>query len=142
MDVDGQVEDAEDEEDDGPVQNAIVLHEDKKYYPSAEEVYGAEVETLVMEEDAQPLEVPIVAPVKLKKFETLEREPIKTRYTNEFMGTLMANPELVRNVAVIGHLHHGKTTVMDMFVEQVGGEDTDRHIGAPPTWAVHRPCRP
>lgn len=24
----------------------------------------------------------------------------------------------VRNVAVVGHLHHGKTTVMDMLVEQ------------------------
>lgn len=99
---------------------AVVLHEDKKYYPSAEEIYGPEVETLVMEEDAQPLEVPIVAPVKAKKFETLESEPVKTHYSNEFMATLMANPELVRNVAVVGHLHHGKTTIMDMFVEQVG----------------------
>jgi hypothetical protein len=44
---------------------AVVLHEDKKYYPTAEEIYGAEVETLVMEEDAQPLEVPIIAPVKV-----------------------------------------------------------------------------
>jgi hypothetical protein len=35
----------------------VVLHEDKKYYPSAEEVYGQETETLVMDEDAQPLEV-------------------------------------------------------------------------------------
>jgi U5 small nuclear ribonucleoprotein component len=33
----------------------VVLHEDKKYYPTAEEVYGPEVETLVQEEDAQPL---------------------------------------------------------------------------------------
>ena len=40
-------------------QDQIVLHEDKKYYPTAEEVYGKETETLVMEEDAQPLEVPL-----------------------------------------------------------------------------------
>jgi hypothetical protein len=26
----------------------------------------------------------------------------------------------VRHVAVVGHIHHGKTTVMDMLVEQVG----------------------
>ncbi len=44
------------EDDDNP-EMAVVLHEDKKYYPSAEETYGAETETLVMEEDAQPLEV-------------------------------------------------------------------------------------
>lgn len=45
------------EEEDVEIENQIVLHEDKKYYPSAEEVYGKETETLVMEEDAQPLEV-------------------------------------------------------------------------------------
>lgn len=33
----------------------------------------------------------------------------------------MSNPELVRNVALVGHLHHGKTTVVDMLVEQVCG---------------------
>lgn len=43
--------------DDYEPQDQIVLHEDKKYYPTAEEVYGKETETLVMEEDAQPLEV-------------------------------------------------------------------------------------
>lgn len=57
----------------------VVLAEDKKYYPTAEEVYGADVEALVMDEDAQPLEVPIVAPIKAKKIETLEQEPLKTR---------------------------------------------------------------
>ena len=36
---------------------AVVLHEDKKYYPTAEETFGKDTETLVQEEDAQPLEV-------------------------------------------------------------------------------------
>lgn len=114
----GAAED-EEEEEAGPMAGAVVLHEDKKYYPSADEVYGENVETLVQEEDAQPLEVPIIAPIKQKKIETLEREPLKARFTYEFLATLMANPELVRNVAVVGHLHHGKTTIMDMLVEQV-----------------------
>ena len=35
--------------------NAIVLHEDKKYYQTAQEVYGPDVETIVQEEDEQPL---------------------------------------------------------------------------------------
>ena len=34
--------------------NAIVLAEDKQYYPDASQVYGEGVETLVEEEDAQP----------------------------------------------------------------------------------------
>ena len=38
MDGDGAHE--EEEEDAGPMEGAVVLHEDKKYYPTAEEVYG------------------------------------------------------------------------------------------------------
>ena len=48
---------AEEEDEDANMETAVVLHEDKKYYPTAEEVFGVETETLVMEEDAQPLEV-------------------------------------------------------------------------------------
>lgn len=48
----------DDQVDPDNTETAVVLHEDKKYYPTADEVYGKETETLVMEEDAQPLEVP------------------------------------------------------------------------------------
>lgn len=34
------------------------------------------------------------------------------------MAELMAIPEFVRNVAVVGHLHHGKTALFDRLVEQ------------------------
>ena len=60
------------------MENAIVLHEDKKYYPDAKEVYG-DVETLVMEEDAQSIETPIIAPVKVKTFSVLEKVAPKTK---------------------------------------------------------------
>jgi len=60
--------------------NQIVLHEDKKYYPSAEETYGPDVETLVQEEDAQPLSEPIVAPIKIRKFAEQEKGLPVTRY--------------------------------------------------------------
>lgn len=108
----------EDEEQEENLETAVVLHEDKKYYPTAEEVYGKETETLVMEEDAQPLEVPIIAPIKQKNFDNIEKEPLRTHYSNEFLAGLTGNPELIRNVAVVGHLHHGKTLLMDMLVEQ------------------------
>ena len=39
--------DDDDRIDESSNTNAIVLHEDKKYYPTALEVYGPEVETLV-----------------------------------------------------------------------------------------------
>eukprot|EP00884_Botryococcus_braunii_P000125 jgi/Botrbrau1/10112/Bobra.20_2s0019.1 len=118
MTMNGGQDIGEEYDDDEDPANAVVLHEDKKYYPTAEEVYGGETETLVMEEDAQPLEVPIVAPIKQKKFEVLERKPLKAHANPEFMAGLTSNPDLVRNIAVVGHLHHGKTIIMDMFVEQ------------------------
>ena len=62
---------------------AIVLHEDKKYYPLASEVYGEDVETLVQEEDTQMLTEPIVAPVKVHKFAKQERELPDTVYEKE-----------------------------------------------------------
>ncbi len=46
--------------------NMIVLHEDKVHYPSAEEVYGDFVRTVVLDEDAMELEEPIVKPMKTK----------------------------------------------------------------------------
>ena len=29
---------------------------------------------------------------------------------------MTAFPEMIRNVAIVGHLHHGKTALMDMLV--------------------------
>lgn len=54
MDDDDDDDDVGDHDEDHPGME-VVLHEDKKYYPTAEEVYGPEVETIVQEEDTQPL---------------------------------------------------------------------------------------
>ena len=97
--------------------NQIVLPEDKKYYPTAEEVYGEDVETLVMDEDEQPLEMPIIKPVRDVRFEVGVKDST-TYVSTQFLVGLMSNPALVRNVALVGHLQHGKTVFMDMLVEQ------------------------
>ncbi|KAA1471418.1 Calreticulin-domain-containing protein [Dentipellis sp. KUC8613] len=99
-----------------PSYNAVVLHEDKQYYPSASDVYGADVETLVQEEDAQPLTEPIVAPIKVRKWTVEEKDMPETRFDKGFLLNMMGFPEMIRNVAVVGHLHHGKTALMDMLV--------------------------
>ena len=62
---------------------AVVLHEDKKYYPSALELYGPDVETVVQEEDTQALTQPIIAPVKKAKFSLIEQDIPETTYDLE-----------------------------------------------------------
>ncbi|CAO3634329.1 unnamed protein product [Mucor fragilis] len=98
--------------------NQIVLHEEKKYYPSAEEVYGEDVETMVQEEDTQPLSEPIVAPIQVRKFNVTETDLPETYYSKEYMSDLMNHPDLIRNIAVVGHLHHGKTSFVDMLISE------------------------
>jgi U5 small nuclear ribonucleoprotein component len=102
-------------DEDGP-SNAVVLHEDKQYYPSASDVYGPDVEVLVQEEDTQLLTQPIIEPVTQKKFTVQEADLPEVHFDREFLTDLMNFPEQIRNVAIAGHLHHGKTAFMDMLV--------------------------
>ncbi|KAG5439177.1 hypothetical protein PCANB_001476 [Pneumocystis canis] len=114
--VEGYLSDEEFE--DIPKTQAVVLHEDKQYYPSAEEVYGKDVEILVHEEDTQPLSEPIIQPIKIKKFSIEETELPVTHCPREFMIDLMSMLEFVRNIALVGHLHHGKTSFLDMLIQE------------------------
>lgn len=116
-------------DDVAPLQNQIVLHEDKRYYPAANDVYGEDVEAMVQEEDAQPLTEPIIAPVKQRSFRLVDKSTDKgapvTRFDREFLLDLANYPEFMRNVAVVGHLHHGKTALMDMLVYETHKLDWD-----------------
>lgn len=118
--------------DEGPTSTAVILHEDKQYYPTASQMYGEDVETMVQEEDAQPLSVPIVAPVTQKKFQVQEADLPPVHYSREFMTDLLSFPEGIRNIAVAGHLHHGKTAFVDMLVMQTHydlQERMDKKVG-------------
>ncbi|KAL8417832.1 hypothetical protein RB594_001449 [Gaeumannomyces avenae] len=102
--------------DEGRPSNAVILHEDKQVYPSAQQVYGEEVETMVQEEDAQPLSEPIIAPIEEKRFTVTETDLPPVHFDRSFMADLMRYPAQTRNIAFAGHLHHGKTAFMDMLV--------------------------
>eukprot|EP00954_Amorphochlora_amoebiformis_P008837 686580-Amorphochlora_amoeboformis.AAC.3 len=117
---------------------AVVLHEDKVYYPHASEgekggyrgstngevaniAGGAlypEAEVLVEDEDTQPLETPIIAPVKNKQFSHVEKKLPSTSFDMKFLAGMMDHPNLIRNIAFIGNLHHGKTSLMDLLVKE------------------------
>jgi len=98
---------------------SIVLHEDKKYYPDAEEVYPG-VEVLIQEEDTQALSEPIIKPIKEKRFaHSLKVKHFPpTTFTKEYMLDLMNHNSLIRCVTIAGHLHHGKTSFVQMLVDQ------------------------
>ncbi|EIN14356.1 u5 small nuclear ribonucleo protein component [Punctularia strigosozonata HHB-11173 SS5] len=110
---------------DVPTHNAVILHEDKQYYPSASDIYGQDVETLVQEEDTQPLSEPIVAPIKVRKWTVEEKDMPETRYDKGFLLNMTAFPEMIRNVAIAGHLHHGKTALLDMLIYETHKLDWD-----------------
>ncbi|GAB5361489.1 hypothetical protein AAMO2058_000717600 [Amorphochlora amoebiformis] len=107
----------EDMEEDEEMSRAVVLHEDKVYYPHASEVYP-EAEVLVEDEDTQPLETPIIAPVKNKQFSHVEKKLPSTSFDMKFLAGMMDHPNLIRNIAFIGNLHHGKTSLMDLLVKE------------------------
>lgn len=48
------------------------------------------------------------------------------------MLSLMNTPELVRNLAVIGHMQHGKTCFIDNLVSATHVFDDDRKAKVPP----------
>ena len=120
-----------------PGASAIVLHEDKVHYPSAEEVYGEGVRTAVLDEDTMDLEEPIVEPVQRKTFslmrdENEEREAYgdgmiqkednkeDDLVSDRYLASLVANEttRTRRCVALVGHLHSGKTSLVDLLIEQ------------------------
>ena len=100
--------------------NSIVLHEDKEHYASAEQTFGEDVRTAVLDEDAHDLETPIVAPVVAKTHILEETSHFKPNYTDEFLTKHLLSNETTntrRSMAIVGHFHHGKTTLVDMLFE-------------------------
>ncbi|KAK0165671.1 hypothetical protein PV328_004172 [Microctonus aethiopoides] len=94
-----EMEEDEDESRDNSEQQSmsVVLHEDKRYYPSALEVYGPD----------------IIAPNRKAKFQIKQQELPETTYSIEFLADMMDASQLIRNIVLFGHLHHGKPTLID-----------------------------
>ena len=95
----------------------VVLHEEKQYYPEAQQIFGKGVEAIVEEEDHQPLTQPIIEPPKDKFHQVFRHDLPELHYSTEFLAQLMQKPQLVRSVAILGHLHHGKTLLSDLLIE-------------------------
>ena len=93
----------------------VTLNEEKELYKDADELFP-NIENLVMEEDAQPITVPIISPKKENKLDLFETKMPNLNFNLDFLSHLMTQPKLIRNIAVVGSLLHGKTTFMDMII--------------------------
>lgn len=114
------------------VQDALVLHEDKKYYQDAEELYP-QAKAVTFNQDAMDISEPLIKPVKAATAAT-EQAPSSSSSTSvlargltEFHVALMALPAFTRHVAVLGHIHHGKTSFIGELLSNSssGGENED-----------------
>lgn len=90
---------------------------------SLEHPYGKEVEVLMETKNTQSPQTPLVEPVtertKLQEhtiFTQLKKNIPKTRYNRDYMLSMANIPERIINVGVIGPLHSGKTSLMDLLV--------------------------
>lgn len=81
-----------------------------------------DVEIIVQEEDTEPITQPIVKPIVIKRFSHRlsdeKQELPRTSFSFKFMHKLMEQDHAIRNIAIVGHLLHGKTSFVDCLVEQ------------------------
>ncbi len=78
-------------------------------------MFGADTETLVQDEDTTLLSDPTIKPAP--KNTSLAADAVSVDSSaDEWMKQLLHLPARVRNVAVIGHLHSGKTALLDLLL--------------------------
>lgn len=84
-----------------------------------DEFYDDDVELVVQEEDTEPITQAIVKPIVSKKFSHhVKKDVPRTKFDFKYLHNLMSQDHAIRNVALIGHLLHGKTTFVDCLVEK------------------------
>lgn len=115
---DSEIEQEEGQNTENQPSNLVVLAEDKQIYPSMAEVFGPDVQTVIQTQDTQDIDQPIVKPVDRKIFQVQEQDLPETLYSKEYMLELSKIPLRVRNVAICGDLHSGKTSLIDVLVLQ------------------------
>ena len=120
-------------------QNQIVLHEDKIHYPSAESIYGPNVTTAVIDEDAMDIETPIIPPtapsmtatsnsssssdVGMTKDES-KRQIVKDDYLVHLLDGNSSSSRS-RGIALCGKLQCGKSTLLNLLRSYTFTSDAD-----------------
>lgn len=98
--------------------DAMVLAEEKTSNPTLSSTFAPQVETIIATSDAKTLDEPIIEPEIEKNFMLEEDELPKTVYSKQYMWETSKIPERIRNIALCGNIHSGKTSILDMFINQ------------------------
>jgi len=71
-----------------------------------------------------------------KKYD--HEEPLQTYYETQYLIDLMSSKGGVRNVCIAGHLHHGKTILMDLLIQQTHVRKPDWNLDKNYRWLDSR----
>ncbi|SCU87490.1 LADA_0E04302g1_1 [Lachancea dasiensis] len=111
------VEEPEELEHDGLNSTALAVRN------NLDDAFSDDVEVLVETEDRQTIERPLVEPSEAARDDTavytkaVENIP-RASYDMEYLKSLLKIPERIKNVAVLGALQSGKTSLIDMLVSE------------------------
>ncbi|KAG7901380.1 hypothetical protein KL935_002446 [Ogataea polymorpha] len=86
--------------------------------PGLQEVFGEDVETIIATSDAKDISEPIIQPDTEQKFKVEEEDLPETFYSKDYLWNMTFVPSKVRNIALVGGLHSGKTAFLDQLVHE------------------------
>ena len=82
-------------------------------------MYG-DAEVLVEDEDELDIKEPLLKPPETNVYDLTIQDPEnipEATFNKTFLFGMTKMPQLIRNVCLVGPLHSGKTSIMDMFIK-------------------------
>ncbi|CUM66883.1 uncharacterized protein PRCAT00004567001 [Priceomyces carsonii] len=117
------------EHDENSNNGALIRHngEDNGGNLTLRQTYGTDVETILVRPYESISNEPVLEPIKDKRMkvefteneDSIQEKLPQLTYSRDYMISLMNSlPERIRNVAVVGNLHSGKTSFIDTLILQ------------------------
>lgn len=118
---------------DGEQQSNSFVVQDSNTANSLISGFDETVETIIATSDAMSIDEPIIKPEVVTNFMIEESSLPQTSYSKEYLWETAKIPERVRNVALCGNIHSGKSSILDMLIQQTHDDITgvkyaDNHI--------------